>query len=84
MSTADDRVALRGRLRHNRVVPATSTVGGQKMKLRAVLIALRAQRLRSALTMLGLVIGVTSVILLVPSATECKNRSTRALSRWPI
>ena len=38
----------------------------KKMKLcEAVLIALRAHRLRSALTMLGLIVGVASVILLV-------------------
>jgi putative ABC transport system permease protein len=51
--------------------------------LRVALRGLRANRLRSVLTMLGIIVGVAAVILLVASATGCSLRSTSAPNRWP-
>ena len=44
---------------------------------RVAVTALRANRLRSALTMLGVVIGVAAVVLLVAIGTGAKNQVTR-------
>jgi len=52
----------------------------------AVRVALRglgANRLRSVLTMLGIIIGVAGVILLVALGMGFDLRSMRASNRWP-
>lgn len=55
--------------------------------IEAMYIALRAvgtHRLRSTLTMLGLIIEVSAVILFVAVGNRVQRRSMRVSSRWPV